>query len=84
MNFNYSQFQDVLEVLYCLGIDNISKTYLYYLINKKYSLTKAQEKVLDKYLMFSVEKQIIHLENEKIILDFPAPRIIGKQITKER
>ena len=84
MNLNYSDFQEVLEVLYCLGLENISKNYLYYLINQKYQLKEAQEKVLDKYLMFSVEKRLIHMENEKIILDFPAPKIIGKQITKER
>ena len=84
MNFNYADFKEVLEVLYYLGIDNISKNYLYYLINRKYHLKEAQNKVLDKYLIFSVEKRLIHLEDEKIILDFPAPKIIGKQITKER
>ena len=78
MKFNFDEFLTVLEILYILGENSINKKYLFYLITTKYELKQQQQKLLETYLDFAVNKGIIKTQEEKIELVFPASKIEGR------
>ena len=77
MKFNFDEFLTVLEILYILGENSINKKYLFYLITTKYELKQQQQKLLETYLDFAVNKGIIKTQENIIELVFPASKIEG-------